>query len=82
MTTRELIEAVNSSPEKWDSALGFENLVGIEDYDALRAATLAVLDDLGNSGAFNGHSGNQGLANDDCLICRAVDNARALRERL
>lgn len=86
MNTRELIEAVKEprrfmAPGPWITR-DLKECVLASDDDALRAATVAVLDELGNSGAFDGHSGNQGLANDDCPICKAVDNARALREKL
>lgn len=70
--TRELIEAVRSDPEKWDSALGFENLVGVEDYDALRAALVAVLDEC-----IVGLSGGSWREQFDARV-----NARALREKL
>lgn len=79
MTTRELIEAVNPEPEKWDSALGFENLVAVEDYTALVAATRAVLDECIERGHRDGCPAGIATGFDcDCGLA----NARALREKL
>ena len=85
MSTRELIEAV-SEPERvgvvrLDGSFNAPEVIKRSDYDALRAATLAVLDEL---------IGKCEMCLDGDLVrrpappvpCPRCTNARALRERL
>lgn len=74
MTTRELIEAVH----RVESFMGSPSVNGVRiptacvrstDYDALRAATLAVLDAMLDAPTMQDYE-------------EACDNARALREKL
>lgn len=80
MTTRELIEAVHPEPERikvnewWKG--GFMT-VKADDYDALRAATLAVLDDVIDAMLLHCD-----MAKKPTRLVAAYNLARALREKL
>lgn len=86
MTTRELIEAVDvvarydqCTVDDSSQMLPFKDGFWVEaaDYDALRAACAAVLDEVDEAMSFLLSSD---VTDKQCL--RARDNARALRERV
>lgn len=90
MTTRELIEDVREQKPAIAKINGeIQHVVPAYDYDALRAATLAVLDEvIPNCAVCEGNGfvviPSTSIMDDGWrkVACESCDNAHALRERL
>lgn len=78
MTTRELIEAVQSKPHRVTGSATAIEWLHAADYDTLVAATLAVLD--GVIASYDAQVGRQYIVMHELVA--AVELARALREKL